>query len=103
MPLIEGALVRPTMTRFGSWRAASAARILPMPSSRLTSRAFAFAESGGQRRVLDGEAGHARGLELQDRAHDIQGIAVAVVGIDQERQLRGARDAQRLRRELAQR
>ena len=32
-PLIESAPVRPTMTRRGSWRPASAARILPTPSS----------------------------------------------------------------------
>ena len=61
---------------------------------------------GAERRrqvgVLDAEPRHARRLELLDRALHIERIAVAVVGIDQERQSTGAVDAIGLARELAQ-
>src|SRR5207244_1813894 len=60
------------------------------------------AEWLGQLGVLDAEAGDARRLQLLDRALHIERIAVAVVGIDQERQVAGAIDAVGLARELAQ-
>ena len=52
--------------------------------------------------VLDAHAGNARRLELLDRAFHIERIAVAVVGVDHQRQAAGAVDAVGLGGELAQ-
>ena len=40
----------------------------------------------GQDRVLDGHAGDARGLQFLHRAHDVQRVPVAVVGVGDHRQ-----------------
>ena len=61
------------------------------------------AERGRQQRVLDGQRRDARGLQLLDRALDAHRIAVAVVGVDAERQRAGAVDAVGLLREFGQR
>ena len=61
------------------------------------------AVAGRQRRVLDGHAGDARGLEFFHGAFDVERVAVAVIGVDQERQLAGAVDAVGLLREFGQR
>ena len=94
MPVIASALVRPTMTRRGSWRPASAARILPTPSSigmsRVSRRAEGRAAASVSSMVSAGDAG---GLQLLDRALDVERVAVAVIGIDQQRQIAGAVDA----------
>ena len=45
---------------------------------------------------------YARGLQLLDRAGDVEGVAVAVVGIDHQRQPGGAVDAVGLTGEFAQ-
>jgi hypothetical protein len=51
----------------------------------------------GKQCVLDGETDDARGFQLLDRTLHVEGIAVAVVGIDQERQIGCAVDAIGLR------
>ena len=61
------------------------------------------AERGRQQRVLDGQRRDARGLQFLDRALDAHRIAVAVVGVDAERQRSGAVDAVGLLRKFGQR
>jgi len=46
--------------------------------------------------VFNGQRDDPGGLRLMPRAHNVQRIAVAVVGIDHQRQPAGAVDAQRL-------
>ena len=64
--------------------------------------ARAVAELHGQHGILDGEGRHSGRLQLFDRALDAQGVAVAMVGVDHERQRSGAADAVDLLGELAQ-
>jgi hypothetical protein len=61
------------------------------------------AERGGQHRVLDGQRRDAGRLQLLDRAHDVERVAVAVIGVDHQRQVAPARDAADLLGELGQR
>jgi hypothetical protein len=56
-----------------------------------------------QQRVLDGQAGDAGGLQFLDRALDAERVAIAVVGVDQERQRTGAVDAVGLGGEFTER
>ena len=56
----------------------------------------------GQDGVLDGEGADADGLELLDRAHDVERVAVAVIGIDHHRQIGCPGDAAGLLDEFAQ-
>ena len=53
--------------------------------------------------ALDGQRGDAGGLQLLDGALDVKRIAVAVIGIDQERQRAGPADAIGLAGKLGQR
>ena len=61
------------------------------------------AERDRQQRVLDGQRRDARGLQLLDGALDAERIAVAVIGVDAERQRAGAVDAVGLLREFGER
>ena len=86
--------MRPTMTNVGSWRAASAAFILPTPSSIEIRRGLPLAPYGVGSSVSSMHiAADAGGLQFLDRAHHVERVAVAVIGIDQQRQLAGAIDA----------
>ncbi|MNV64582.1 hypothetical protein D3C71_1572310 [compost metagenome] len=59
-------------------------------------------ELGRQQGVLDGQRSHAGALQFDDRAHDIQRVAIAVVGVSQHRQLRHATNTGGLLDELAE-
>ena len=102
-PVIDGELVRPMMVSALSSRAASAARILPTPSSSEITARLLLAECARQHRVLDHQRGNAGGFQFLHRAHHVQRVAVAVVGIDHQRQLAGAVDAIGLGGEFRQR
>ena len=54
------------------------------------------AEAFRQQRVFDRQAGHTRRLEFLDGALDVEGVTVAVIGIDDQRQFTGAANAMRL-------
>ena len=91
-PLIEGELARRQRC------AHLADALLQRDDGRLL-----FAVGAGQDGVFDHQAGDARGLQFLHGAHDIQRVAVAVIGVDHQRQLAGAVDAVRLGGELGQR
>ena len=56
--------------------------------------AFAGVAVGqGQGGILDGEGGDAGGFEFFDGAADVEGVAVAVVGVDHQAEVAGAADA----------
>ncbi len=55
-----------------------------------------------QQRILDRQRRHAGGFEFFHRAHHVHRVAVAVIGIAQQRQLAGSADAMRLLGELCQ-
>jgi len=59
-------------------------------------------ERRGLRQVFETEDGHARMLGLFDGAHHVERIAVAVIGVDEQREIAGAHDAADLVRELGQ-
>ena len=59
-------------------------------------------ERRGQHGVLDGQGGDSRCLQLFDRAHDVQRIAIPVIGVHHERQIAPAGDAADLIGELRQ-
>jgi hypothetical protein len=63
----------------------------------------ARAEGLGQLGILDREPGHAGHFQLFHRALHVERVAVAVVGVDHQRQVAGAADALRLGGELGER
>ena len=77
---------RAMMTKSGSWRASSAALILP-DHLFLGDEALAEHVAAALRPdlVLDVDAGHAGALELAHRAPRVDRVAVAVVGVDDHR------------------
>ena len=52
--------------------------------------------------VLNGQAGNAGSLQLFHRAADVQGVAVAMVGVDHQAEVTGAADAVDLLGKLGQ-
>ncbi|MNS69182.1 hypothetical protein D3C72_1024880 [compost metagenome] len=60
------------------------------------------AELRGQQGVFDGQRSHARTFEFDDGAHDVERVAVAVVGVGNHRQLGDTADAGGLFSELAE-
>ncbi len=64
-------------------------------------RGFA-AELRRQQGVFDGQGGHAGTFELDDGAHDVECVAIAMVGVGDHRQLGDAADAGGLLGELAE-
>src|SRR5438270_203117 len=74
------------------------------PSRRYLSVSYTAlaAERCRERRVLDGEGGDTGRLELLHRAHDVERVPVAVVGVDHEGQVAAAGDASDLLGELGQ-
>ena len=86
-----------------SSRAASAARILPTPSSIDISVGFFSPNARGNRVSSIMSAGDAGGFQFLHRAHHVQRVAVSMIGIDHQRQLAGAVDAIGLRGEFGQR
>ena len=55
-----------------------------------------------QERVLDGQSGHPGRFQFLDRSHHIQGIAVAMIGVDHQTQGTGTSDAVDLLGKLGQ-
>jgi len=82
------ALVRPTMTSRLSCLPVKAAFILPTPSAI----GIRFGRLARQRSVLDRQRRDASGLQLLDGAFDAERVAVAMVGVDQQRQFAGPID-----------
>jgi len=91
--------VRPAITSAGSRRAHLAGALLQRQEPGLRP----LPEGLRQRGILDGQRRHTGGLQLLDRAHHVQRVAVAVVGIDHERQLTRPRDPPALVGEFRQR
>ena len=60
------------------------------------------AELRGQQGVFNGQGGDAGAFQFNDRAHHVEGVAVAVVGVGDYRQLRNAADTGGLLGELAE-